>query len=230
MARTHNLTHQLTHNLGVSIVNGQYPAGTSMPSEAIICEQFDVSRSSTREAVKMLAAKGMVSSRPKKGITVRPESDWNLFDSDVLSWILQSKPTLGLLKEFTQVRLAIEPNAAKLAAMNASPKQLVQIEHSLLRIAEAEEGLDDQLDAHIGFLNAILQASGNRFFIQFTQFVKAAIRVSIRYTNQTLGVKNTDVSFHAEVFAAIKSGDDQLAYKLVEDILTEALRLIESRL
>ncbi|MBU3002296.1 FadR family transcriptional regulator [Paraglaciecola arctica] len=230
MSQNRNLTQQLTHTLGVSIVNGKYPVGEGMPSEAILCKQFEVSRSSTREAVKMLSAKGLISSRPKKGIRVLPETEWNLFDSDVLSWILQSKPSLSLLREFTQVRAAIEPNAMKLAARNATPKQLKQIEEALFRIAEAEEGLDDQLDAHICFLNAILQASGNRFFIQFTQFVKAALKVSIRYNNQTLGVKNTDVSFHADVFDAIKSGDEKRAYQLVEDILADALALIESRI
>lgn len=230
MSQNHNLTQQLTHTLGVAIVNGKYPEGQGIPSEAILCEQFKVSRSSTREAVKMLSAKGLISSRPKKGISVLPETEWNLFDSDVLSWILQSKPSLGLLREFTQMRAAIEPNAAKLAARNATPKQLKYIEEALFRIAEAEEGLDDQLEAHINFLNAILKASGNRFFIQFTQFVKAALKVSIRYNNQTLGVKNTDVSFHAEVFNAIKSGDEELAYRLVEDILADALQLLDSRL
>jgi DNA-binding FadR family transcriptional regulator len=168
--------------LGEAIVKGDYPIGTRMPSEAVLCEQFSVSRSATREAVKMLSAKGLISSRPKQGITVNPESNWNLYDSEVLEWILKSKPSLQLLKEFTQVRFAIEPMAAKLAAENATPKQLMQIEEALYRIAEAQEGLDDQLDAHINFLNMILLASGNRFFIQLTQFVDAALRVSIRYT------------------------------------------------
>lgn len=88
---TRNLTQDLTHKLGVMIIKGEYPVNQRMPSEAVLCEQFSVSRSATREAVKMLAAKGLISSRPKQGITVLPESQSNLFDTDVLSWILQSK-------------------------------------------------------------------------------------------------------------------------------------------
>ena len=65
-------------------------------------------------------------------------------------------------------------------------------------------GLDDQLDAHISFLNAILNASGNRFFIQLTQFVSAALRVSIRYINTAMNVDNTDITLHEKVFKAIK--------------------------
>lgn len=225
-----NLTQQLTHKLGAAIVRGDYPIGKGMPSEAVLCEQFEVSRSSTREAVKMLSAKGLISSRPKQGIKVEAEANWNLFDSDVLGWILKSKPSLNLLREFTQVRQAIEPAAAKLAAENASPSQVKALKAALDRIAEAQAGLDDQLEAHISFLNAILLASGNRFFIQLTQFVGAALKVSIRYTNNARGVENSDVTFHQQVFDAIRDGNADLAYKLVSDILNEALSVIEKRL
>jgi len=230
MKQSRNLTQQLTHKLGLAIVNGHYPVGEGMPSEAKLCEEFEASRSSIREAVKMLSAKGLISSRPKQGIKVMPESNWNLFDTDVLAWILQSKPSLKLLKEFTQVRFAIEPVAAELAAKNASPIQLQNIEKSLLRMADAEEGLEDPLDADIGFHSAILEASGNRFFLQLTQFINTALRVSIRYTNHIKGVKNADVNAHAEIYEHIKKGDAEGARECVSKILEEALALIELKL
>ncbi len=227
---TNNLTQQLTHKLGEAIVAGVYPIGLSMPSEATLCEQFNISRSATREAVKMLSAKGLISSRPRQGIRVNPETQWNLFDTDVLTWILKSKPSLNLLREFTQVRFAIEPVAAKLAAENATPIQIKNMEHALNRISQADDYLEDQLDAHLNFLNTMLLASGNRFFIQLTQFVNAALRVSIRYVNDVKGVSNTDVTFHNKVFEAIKNGDAYTAHKVVQDILNDALSLIEARL
>jgi len=230
MKQTQNLTQQLTHKLGLAIINGHYPIGEGMPSEAALCEEFEVSRSSTREAVKMLSAKGLISSRPKQGIKVLPESNWNMFDTDVLAWILQSKPSLKLLKEFTQVRFAIEPIAAELAAKNATPKHLQNIEKALNRMADAENGLDDPLDADISFHNAILEASGNRFFVQLTQFINTALRVSIRYTNHIKGVRNADVDAHAAIFERIKKGDADGAKAHVSEILEEALSLIELKL
>ncbi|MDT0596066.1 FadR/GntR family transcriptional regulator [Glaciecola petra] len=230
MKQAQNLTQQLTHKLGLAIVNGHYPVGEGMPSEANLCEEFEVSRSSTREAVKMLSAKGLVSSRPKQGIKVLPESSWNMFDTDVLSWILQSKPSLKLLKEFTQVRFAIEPLAAELAAKNATPIQLQHIDKALKRMADAENGLDDPLDADISFHSAILEASGNRFFLQLTQFINTALRVSIRYTNHVKGVKTADVNAHAQIYECIKSGDATGARAYVHNILEEALSLIELKL
>jgi len=225
-----NLTHQLTYDLGIAIVEGTYPVGGGLPSEADLCVQYNVSRSSTREAVKMLSAKGLISSRPKQGIRVLPENSWNMFDTDVLTWILSSKPSLALLKEFTQVRLAIEPQAAALAAMNATYEQLEDIEKALTRMVEADQGLDDPLDADIAFHTSILVASGNRFFVQLTEFIGTALRVSIRYTNKIKGVPGADVKKHADILNTIKSRNPDRARDAVTAILDEALELIDSQL
>jgi len=225
-----NLTHQLTYDLGLAIVQGVYPVGTGLPSEADLCVEYNVSRSSTREAVKMLSAKGLISSRPKQGIRVLPESSWNMFDTDVLKWILSSKPSLALLKEFTEVRVALEPKAAALASLSASYQQLEEIEKALARMVEADRGLDDPLEADIAFHTAVLAASNNRFFLQLTEFISTALRVSIRYTNKIKGVPGADVQKHAEILNTIKSRNPERAKKAVEAILDEALELIESRL
>lgn len=225
-----NLTHQLTHDLGLAIVKGEYPAGTGMPSEAELCIRHNVSRSATREAVKMLSAKGLLTSRPKQGIRVLPESNWNMFDTDVLRWILSSKPSLSLLLEFTQVRVVLEPQAAALAATSASDEQLATIDRALKRMADADIGLDDPLEADIAFHSAVLSASNNRFLQQLTEFISTALRVSIRYTNKIKGVPGADVQKHADIFDAIRARDPKRARQTVEVILDEAIQLIESKL
>ena len=226
----HNLTHQLTHDLGMAIVQGVYPVNHGLPSEADLCVKYDVSRSATREAVKMLSAKGLISSRPKQGIRVLPESNWNMFDTDVLRWILSSKPSLSLLKEFTQVRVALEPQAAALASVTASYEQLEAIDKALARMVDADLGLDDPLEADIAFHTSILIASNNRFFVQLTEFISTALRVSIRYTNRIKGVPGADVKKHAAILDSIKSRNPEKAKLAVVTILEEALELIESKL
>ena len=230
VSQRQNLTHQLTHDLGMAIVRGEYQIGEGLPSEADLCIKHDVSRSSTREAVKMLSAKGLISSRPKQGIRVLPENSWNMFDTDVLTWILSSKPSLALLKEFTQVRVAIEPEAAALASVNAGSEQIAGIEKALSRMVDADEGLDDPLEADIAFHTSILEASGNRFIVQLTDFIGTALRVSIRYTNKIKGVAAADVQKHADILDAIKSGSADAARQASSAILVEALELIESKL
>lgn len=225
-----NLTHQLTHDLGIAIVSGEYPIGEGLPSEADLCVKYDVSRSSTREAVKMLSAKGLITSRPKQGIRVMPESQWNMFDIDVLLWILSSKPSLSLLKEFTQMRLALEPEAAALAAKNATAEQIECLGIALQRMRDAEQGLEDPLEADILFHANILCSSNNRFFIQMTGFTSTALKVSLRYTNQMKGVNGANVQDHAAIYNAIRMRQPELAKAGMVKIIDELLVLIDSRL
>src|SRR4051812_5173598 len=95
-----NLTFGLTDTLGKAIVTGVYD-DTRFPTEAELAVQHNVSRSVTREAVKMLTAKGLLTARPRKGTTVLPASSWNLFDTDVLRWLLERKFSLELLRQFS---------------------------------------------------------------------------------------------------------------------------------
>ena len=225
-----NLTQQLTHKLGMYIVQGKYSTDNRLPSEADICTEFDVSRTATREAVKMLAAKGMISSRPKQGIKVLPQEQWNMFDTDVLEWILSANPSLELLKEFTQMRYAIEPEAAALAAKCADEDSLTPLRQAVARMHNADEGLDDALESDIAFHTAILAASNNRFISQMREFTSTALQVSIRYTNKIKGVATADVVKHRAVLTAIEAGDSQKAKELMQDLLQEALDLIDSRI
>ena len=225
-----NLTQQLTHKLGKAIVQGKYDSNGRLPSEAELCTEFDVSRTATREAVKMLSAKGMLSSRPKQGIKVEPQTHWNMFDIDVLEWILSSKPSLSLLKEFTQMRYAIEPEAAALGAANPPEGGFTELHLALERMDNAEKGLDDALESDIDFHTSILQASQNRFITQMQEFTSTALRVSIRYTNRIKGVAAADVEKHRDVLTAMEAGDADLARSTMQDLLGEALALIDSEL
>jgi DNA-binding FadR family transcriptional regulator len=222
-----NLTHQLTHQLGAAIVQGQYAIDKSFPTEAELSQQFNISRSVTREAVKMLTAKGLIASRPRQGIRVMPSSHWNMFDADVLSWTLNARPSLELLREFTQLRMAIEPEAAVLATENNQDKTRIKaIGDALARMKRADEGLDDPLAADIDFHCAILAASNNRFFFQLREFIQVALRVSIASTNQLKGVLTADYDDHKRIYDAICAGDHEEASRATKVLLQEVMQLI----
>jgi DNA-binding FadR family transcriptional regulator len=222
-----NLTHQLTHQLGAAIVQGQYAIEKSFPTEAELSQQFNISRSVTREAVKMLTAKGLIASRPRQGIRVMPSSQWNMFDADVLSWTLNARPSLELLREFTQLRMAIEPEAAALAAENNQDSAKIKaIGDALARMKRADEGYDDPLAADIEFHCAILAAGNNRFFFQLREFIQVALRVSIASTNQLKGVLTADYEEHKRIYDAICAGDQEGASKSVKVLLQEVMQLI----
>lgn len=225
-----NLTQEVAHHLGRAIVSGRYGDHNPVPSEAVLCEQLDVSRSAAREAVKSLAAKGLLTSRARQGIRVLPEREWNLFDADVLLWIRDSNPSLSLLREFTELRLAIEPEAAWLAATRQNAESIASIRDSLDRMKKAESGLEDPLEADISFHVSVLNASENRFFTQLGRIIDTTLRVSIRYTNQLKGVAAAAYDEHESIYDAIVDRDAERAKKQAEKLVTEALGLINSAL
>lgn len=220
-----NLTYGMLDSLGKGIVTGLFE-GKRFPTEAELAAQHGVSRSVTREAVKMLTAKGLLTARPRQGTVVQPPSSWNLFDADVLRWLLERKFSLELLRQFSELRIAIEPAAAALAAQSASDADIAAIGAGYARMEAAEHGRDDPLDADIAFHVAILHASENPFFHQFQDVVGTALRTSIRFTNRFKG-RTASLPAHHAVLAAIRARDPDAARAAMAAIITEVLKLIE---
>ena len=225
-----NLTQQVAETLGKAIISGEYGDHNPVPSEAVLCEQLEVSRSAAREAVKSLAAKGLITSRARQGIRVLPETEWNLFDADVLRWIRDSNPSLSLLREFTELRIAIEPEAATLAAERQDKEKIALIGDALDRMKKAETGLDDPLESDIAFHLSILDASGNRFFMQLGRIIDTTLRVSIRFTNMRTGVRAGSHDEHKKIYDAITQGNAELAAKSASELMAGALDTINSAL
>lgn len=220
-----NLTYGMLDSLGRAIVTGHYER-EAFPTEAELAKQHGVSRSVTREAVKMLTAKGLLSARPRQGTVVQPSTRWNLFDTDVLRWLLERQFSVDLLRQFNQLRVAIEPEAAALAARFASEDDLTAISAGLARMEAAERGMDDTLEADIAFHVAILRASGNPFYAQFRDVVGTALRTSIRFTNRIKG-RTANVGDHGAVRDAIAARDPDAARTAMRALIGDVLDLIE---
>ena len=224
----HKFTHSIVEELGGLIVRGDAPAGESLPIEADLAKQFGASRTIVREAVKMLTAKGLVGSRPRRGTYVEPENAWNLLDPDILRWTLQRGFSKKLMREFLVVRKGIEPLAASEAAKCGLPAEIKQIETCLNEMNVSSGGVEAALDADIAFHIAILRASGNRFISQFSAVVETALRYSIRITNEAKGVHKANVEDHALIFEAISRGDHVGASEAVNSLLAEAISLLDN--
>lgn len=111
-----NVTRQLVDIIGGAIVRGEFAMGDNLPTEVAMSDQYSAGRTVTREAIKMLTAKGLLRSWPRRGTIMQNEREWNLLDPDVPVWLLDRRPSVPLLKEFLGTRLAIEPAAASMAA------------------------------------------------------------------------------------------------------------------
>lgn len=220
-----NLTYGMLDSLGRAIVTGQFD-GRPFPTEAELAKQNNVSRSVTREAVKMLTAKGLLSARPRQGTIIEPSSSWNLFDTDVLRWLLERQFSVELLKHFNQLRVAIEPEAAALAAKFGGDDDLAIISAGLARMEAAERGEDDVLEADIAFHVAVLRASKNPFYWQFRDVVATALRTSIRFTNRIKG-RTASVADHGAVRDAILARDGESARNAMRHLIGDVLELID---
>lgn len=222
-----NLTNAMLDTLGKAIVTGRYDA-RRFPTEAEISKAHGVSRSVTREAVKMLTAKGLVSARPRQGTTVQPPSSWNLFDADVLRWLLDRKFSVELLRQFNELRVAIEPEAAALAALHHDNADFAAIRAGLVRMEASSLGDDDPLEADIAFHVAILHASCNPFYSQLRSVVATALRSSIRFTNRIKG-HTANIADHAAVADAIDARQPDKARAAMRRIIGDVLDLIATQ-
>ena len=220
-----NLTYGLLDTLGRAIVHGRYEE-RSFPTEGELSKLHGVSRSVTREAVKMLTAKGLLSARPRQGTIVEAKGSWNLFDTDVLRWLLERKFSIELLQHFNELRIAIEPEAAALAAVHAGEGDLASIRAGLERMVAAEQGEDDILEADIEFHVAILRASRNPFYGQFRDVVSTALRTSIRFTNRLTG-HSASTADHRAVSDAIAARAPDGPRAAMRKIIGDGRQLME---
>ena len=223
---TRNRTMRIVHDLGRAVVTGQHRVGSILPTEDDLREHYRASRTILREAVKMLAAKGLLQTRQRKGTVVQPEAAWNLLDPDVLSWLLEREFAIDLLIEFTEMRLAIEPRAAALAAQSASGAQRRAIAAAIERMYAAEDGKDDPLESDIAFHVAVLEASNNRFIQQLTGLAETTLRFSIRRTNAYKGVTRASAADHNRVAELIMKGEAGRAQSARFELIHGALDLL----
>jgi DNA-binding FadR family transcriptional regulator len=224
---TGNLVQQVTQAIGRAIVQGTFATNNDVITEAELTERFKISRTVIREAVKMLSAKGLLSSRQRRGICIAPCSQWNMFDEDVLRWTLSGAPSLALLREFAQLRLAIEPEAAALASQCQDRAKIHSIQLAAEALVNAEQQGLSEYEADLNFHTVIFLATENRFFVQFRSFIQAALRVSIQCNFGIQGNVQTVAAPHMQVYLAIAAGDGEQARCLMRAMLVENLRLIE---
>src|SRR5215813_13195899 len=111
-----NLHGQIVHTIGRQILRGELRPGDPIP----VPQDLPASRTALREAIKVLAAKGLVEAKPKTGTRVRARDAWNLLDPDVLAWRQEGAPPAKFVRTVTELRAIIEPGAAALAASRLS--------------------------------------------------------------------------------------------------------------
>ena len=162
--------------LGLQIVAGRYAAGSRLPTEAELAGRLGISRPSLREALRALARKGLVESRPRRGTIALARERWDVLDRDVLGWMAQAPPDREFLIGLVEARAIFEPAAARLAAQRATPAQILAIEGAYRGMAEALPHDLEACNRHdLAFHEAIVSASGNVMLVRLAITIRTAL-------------------------------------------------------
>jgi DNA-binding FadR family transcriptional regulator len=212
--------------LAREILAGEFPVGSALPPESVLCVQFGVSRGAMREAVKALAAKGMLEARPRTGTKVRPRREWNLLDADMLTW-QRDVDAIGLVAHLNQLRRALEPGVAELAARNATPEDIATLTTAMDRMDRAARGEESRagfVEADVTFHTALLSACRNPLFDALAQPLHVALHIGFDTTSAVPGAIEQTIPLHRAVLEAIAAGNPARASLAMRRVLDTADR------
>ncbi|MDP9989672.1 DNA-binding FadR family transcriptional regulator [Variovorax boronicumulans] len=213
--------------LGEAIVAGRYSIGASIPSEPVLGEELGVSRTVVREAIKSLAAKGLIVTGPKVGTRVLPQDKWNWFDPDVITWQSRAGLTPEFLRDLQDLRRVVEPAAVRLAAERAEEKDIEEIERAYAGMKEAIENGGDYVTFDLRFHNGLLAAARNRMLAQMSKALNALLRTSFEISTAKPDGPALSLPMHRAVIDAVILRNPDKAERAVIRLIDGARQDIE---
>lgn len=225
--RKHSLFAHAVEELGSRIVRGDFKPGTTLPNEADVGKELGVSRSVVREAVKSLAAKGLLEPRARIGTRILEPRNWNLLDLDVLSWRYASMPRTQFFRELFEIRRMIEPPAAAVAALRAEPADIEVMDLAYAAMEAADQTSDGAIDADLCFHRSILAGTHNELLMQMGGIIGVGLLVSFRIASESYGVSLLE---HRYVLDAIRARQPDQAARAMEQLLANTRRFLEGEL
>src|SRR3954468_10517179 len=213
----------IARDIGVRIVSGQYKPGELLEGEIAASDQLSVSRGAYREAVRILAAKGLVESRPKVGTRVSLPERWHLLDPDVLSWIFEREPDDRLVNDLFELRRMVEPQAAAFAAERRTEADLAAMAQAVRGMEEHSLAKEEGRDADQNFHAALLRASGNAFVASLISGITAAVTWTTIFKQRHHQLARDPVPDHVRVYQAVRARNPAAAQRAMSALLDLAL-------
>jgi DNA-binding FadR family transcriptional regulator len=213
----------VVNGIGSAIASGDLRPGSVLNLERV-CADYDISRSVAREAVRVLESKGLVQSRRRVGITVLTTEHWHHFDPLLIRWRLDSDDRIDQLLALSEVRLGVEPIAARLAAGRASPEQvraLAMAVHDMVIFGRSGE-LEPYLDADKRFHRTLLDASGNEMLAHLGDVVGELLEGRTHHGLMPSRPREVAIDLHDQVAVAVRDGDGEAAEAAMRAIIDEA--------
>ncbi|WP_457661618.1 FadR/GntR family transcriptional regulator [Sinorhizobium medicae] len=207
--------------LGQAVVGGEFSVGDTLPGDTDLAARFNVSRTVLREAMKTLAAKGLVVPRARIGTRVLPKAHWNLFDSDVLTWHFGAGVDEKFLRHVSEVRLALEPYAAALAARRASDADIARMMRLAVAMGDAGHSPHTLAQADLEFHLRLLEASLNPFMRTVGSLIEAALIGVFQLTSPTADETEIDrvAIAHIRIVEEIRRRNEDGARRAMEHVI-----------
>ena len=226
--RPKNFHDQIVEEIGLQIVGGVLVTGEQIPPEPVLAEKLGVGRLAVREAMKTLAAKGMVGIRPKTGTQVLPRGSWNLFDPNVLQWHAAVSLDAKVVADLMELRRLIEPAAARIAAGRVTTDQLATMRQAYVAMESAAEH-QDYLAADLRFHAAGLEACDNQFFRQLQGAISEVLKISFKASSTPRRDAGPALALHKNLLEALEHRDPDAAEKAVGRLIDRATELIRQQ-
>jgi DNA-binding FadR family transcriptional regulator len=224
-----SLHREVAGRIGSLIAQGRIRPGSVLPNEPSLGTEFGVSRTALREAIKVLASKGLVEVRRKTGTRVRPQVNWNMLDPEVLTWLFSGAGIPAGLTDLLEVRKIVEPAAARMAALRATPEDLLEIREAYLGMVNAVGDLPSSVESDLRFHLAVLEATHNAFMRPFGALIQAALRASFRLTSSNRRLYRNTLTLHRAVVDAIEAGKSDASEAAMLAVLAQTSRDIATQ-
>jgi len=223
--RSQSHTARVVEDLGRAIVSSRQPEGSLLPGDSELMERYAVSRTVLREAIKTLSAKGLLQAKARIGTRVRTRSDWNMFDPDVLLWHAQNGLSPSFIVHLGEMRLALEPEAAALAAERRSADQLVEMEHWLAEMSESNIGHQAFVTADLGLHLAIAEAAANPFLHSISTLIEVALDAMLRNSSPVESPQRlaTSIAEHRALVDAIAARKPEAARRAMQAVVRSGI-------
>ena len=209
----------VTEEIAKRVVRGEWAEGVALPTEIELADAMGVARTSVREALTRLKAKGLVASRQKAGTRVLPRSQWNMLDEDVLRWTWSGDNRAAMAQHLMQLRRIVEPAACEIAASVASDAAIAAIERAYRGMDAAGTDPVAYAGPDLAFHRAILSATGNPFLMSFGATIEAALRMSFELSTRQPGAPRKSLPLHRAVLDEIWAHKPANARKAMETLL-----------
>lgn len=226
-SRKRNLFSHVVEDLGSRIVGGEFEPGSPLPNEAVLGQEFEASRSVIREAVKSLAAKGLIESRTRTGIRVRSRVHWNLLDPEVLGWRYSAMPPSQFFREIFEIRGLIEPPAAAFAAERATKADIAEIAAAYAAMEEADQPGNAAITADLRFHRAVLAGAHNHLLLQMGNLIGVGLTVSYRLSSDSF---NVFLPRHKDVLDAVAAHRPSAAHDAMAQLLSDTRTYLDKQL